>query len=477
MSFSGVAVEQREKETKALRTFLAFSLVGSLGLHIAVLASGIGNFWAIAPQIKDEPIEVTVIEEAPDPEKTKPKEIVKPRVEQLPPVPKQVVAPIKTQSVEQPKVVVPQPLVPVPPKVVVPQPVVPVPPKPVVPQPVVPVPPKPVVKSQLLRLNKTVVAPRKLELKPQRIVTAPVEKLIPKPQPEVTEPKNTQSKPNPAPTQQSNENLKQTLRGLSGSRATQSGGGGGGGGGGGSRIATGTGTGTVATGTGGGSGTGTGTGLGSGTGSGIGSGTGSGIGSGTGSGIGSGTGSGVGSGTGSGIGSGTGSVRGSGTGIATAPRPRDEVSQFDFVDCIKCDIKYPERAKREGIEGRPGITFDVDNNGNVINIQLTRPSGHTELDEALVSQARKFKLNSAAAGKQNVQLVANFTQPGSQSNREALKRQQDRVEARRQRQAEVEKKKREAATAANETEATSGRRRPRALTPPSPQPVNTTPGQ
>ena len=113
MSFSGVAVKQREKETKALRTFLAFSLVGSLGLHIAVLASGIGNFGAIAPRIKDEPIEFTVIEDAPDPKKTKPiekpKEILKPRVQQPPPVPKQVVAPIKTQSVEQPKVVGQQP--------------------------------------------------------------------------------------------------------------------------------------------------------------------------------------------------------------------------------------------------------------------------------------------------------------------------------------------------------------------------------
>ncbi|GAB1540995.1 hypothetical protein NUACC21_36640 [Scytonema sp. NUACC21] len=440
MSFSGTALKQRERELKALKTFLIFSLVGSLGLHIGVLASGIVNLLISSPEIKDEPIEVMVLEDAPALEKAKPvettKEQVKPPLEKLPQVPKQeVVDTIKTQSVEQIK--------------------------PVEPPPVDPVLPKPEVNpEQPIQPRQTVVVPRKLEVKPQKIITAPVEKPIQKLKPEVTEPTNIQNTPLPAPLAQSDENLKQTLRGIRESKVPQSGGGGGGGGGGGIPVATGSGSGTVATGSGGGSGTGTGTGIGSGSGSGIGSG----IGSGRGSGIGSGRGSGIGSGTGSGIGSGTGS----GTQVATAPRPRPAVTKFDFVDCIKCDLKYPQRAERQGIEGRPGITFDVDQNGNVINIQLTRPSGHRELDEALVSQARKFKLNAAAAGKQNVQLIANFTKPGSRQNREALKRQREREEARRQRQAEAEKKKREAeAAAASETEATPGRRR-RTMIPDSP---------
>jgi len=387
MSFSAIAVEQREKETKILRTFLAFSLVGSLGLHISVLASGLANFLPQAPQIEDKPIEFTLIEKAPVPEKTKPrekpKEPVKPIVE---PLKQKVVAPIKTPLVEKPKPVV-KPL------------------------PVIPVVPKLVVKPQPVLPHKTVLVPRKLFVKPQRIVAAPVEKPIPKPQLDVTQPTNTQSKPNPSPTQQSHENLKRTLRKFTDSPVTHINDGGGGGG---LRVATSSGSGTVAT---------------------------------------------VATGSGSGVGGG----RGSGTGIATAPRPTGEVSPFDFVDCIKCDLSYPERAKRQGIEGRPGITFDVDHNGNVINIRLTHPSGHTELDEALVSQAKKFKLNSAAAGKQNVELMANFTQPGSQSDREARKRQQKREEAHRQRQAEVEQKKRSAATSANETEATSGNRRRRTM--------------
>ncbi|GAA6619345.1 TonB family protein [Scytonema sp. NUACC26] len=446
MSFSGTALEHRERELKALRTFLTFSLVGSLGLHISVLASGVINLLARVPEIKEEPIEVVVVEKALAIEKTKPVpepiKPVNPRVEQLPKVPQppkqEVVKTIKTPIVE---------------------PIKPVEPKPVV-EPIKPVEPKP------LRQKETALVPRKLQLKPQKItrtVTTPVEKPIPKPQPKVIEPTNTQNQPNLAPTQQPDDDLTQKLRELRNVKPTQ-GGGGGGGGGGGLPIATGSGSGVVATGSGGGTGTGRGTG----TGSGIGSGTGSGIGSGTGSGIGSGTGSGIGSGTGSGIGSGTGSGIGSGTGsktqVATAPRrPRPAVTKFDFVDCLKCELKYPERAERQGIQGKPGITFDVDNNGNVININLTRPSGHKELDEALVSQARKFKLNSAAAGKQNVQLVANFTKSGTRENREALQRQRDRTERRRQQQAEAEKKREAGATAANEAEVTPGRRRQRTI--------------
>ncbi|KYC40937.1 hypothetical protein WA1_25320 [Scytonema hofmannii PCC 7110] len=405
MSFSGTALQHREKESKALRTFLTFSLVGSLGLHIGVLASGIVNLLTRVPEIKEEPIEVVVVEEAAAIEKNKPAEEpikpVKPRVEQLPKVPQapkqEVVKTIKTPIVE----------------------------------PIKPVEPVPVPQKE------TAIVPRKLEIKPQkiaRIVTPPVEKPTPKPQPKVIEPTNTQSQPNLAPKQQPDDDLTQKLRELRNVKPTR-----GGGGGGGLPIATGSGSGVVATGSGGGTGTG--------------------IGSGTGSGIGSGTGSGIGSGTGSGIGSETGS----GTQVATAPRPRPAVTKFDFVDCVKCDLKYPERAERRGIEGKPGITFDVDNNGNVINIKLTRPSGHNELDEALMNQARKFKLNSAAAGKQNVQLVANFTKPGSRQNREALKRQREKEERRRQQQAEAEKKREAEATAANETEAIPGRRRRRMI--------------
>lgn len=62
MSFSSIAIEQREKEIKALKTFLVYSFCGSLVLHIAVLASGIGNLLTRVPELENEPIEMTFVE-------------------------------------------------------------------------------------------------------------------------------------------------------------------------------------------------------------------------------------------------------------------------------------------------------------------------------------------------------------------------------------------------------------------------------
>ncbi|MBW4631569.1 MAG: energy transducer TonB [Iphinoe sp. HA4291-MV1] len=407
MTFSGTAIEQRGKEAKALKAFLAFSLIGSLGLHVGVLASGIvNNFLKRVQEFDAEPIEVAVIDTpAPKP------------VEKL-------IEPVKPlQQAPKPKVVEPiKPLVEQP--------------KPVLPKQTVVVPKPPVQPKRTVVVTKPVVPPPK-------IVTPPVEK--PEPLPKIPQ-LDTQSKPDPAPTPQPAQNLKRTLRTSRTPRVIPEPGGGGGGNS--PRILTGSGSGTVR------SGTGTGTGIGSGSGSGIGSG--------------------IGSGTGSGIGSGTGSGQGSGkTQVATAPKPRTPApSQLDFTQCVKCDIKYPERAERQGIEGRPGVAFDVDKNGNVNNVRLIRPSGHKELDEALVDQAKHFKLNSAAAGRQNVQLIANFIQKGSRSEREALQRQrerQERLEAQQKRQQEAQQRSREAAS----EQENSGRRRRAISTTPEAAPQTT----
>jgi hypothetical protein len=79
MSFSSIAIEQRDKEIKALKTFLVYSTVGSLVLHIAVLASGIGNLLARAPELENEPIEMTFVE--PEVKETPIKEEKKPSPE------------------------------------------------------------------------------------------------------------------------------------------------------------------------------------------------------------------------------------------------------------------------------------------------------------------------------------------------------------------------------------------------------------
>ena len=465
MGFTGTALEQRGREARALRTFLALSLIGSLGLHLSVLASGIvDNFFKRAQEIDEEPIEFVVVDPPAPKPVAKPIESVKPL--QQAPKPK-IVEPIKPQSVEPPKPVLPQKTVVVPPKPLEPLP-------PVLPKQTVVVPPKPLEPLPPVLPKQTVIVPRKPPVQPQKIVAPPVEKPIPKPQPEIPQPTNTQSKPEPAPKPQADQNLKQTLSDLQNSKASQGGGGGGGGGGGNSPpIATGSGDGTVR------SGTGTGTGIGTGSGSGIGSGTGSGIGSGSGSGsgsgIGSGTGSGIGSGSGSGIGSGTGSGQGSGTGVATGPKPITPApTQLNYKDCIEnCSVKYPNGARRRGLEGKVEVAFDVDKDGNVINARVVRSSGHKELDEALLEQARNIKLNSEAAGKQNVRITADFKRKELASQQEARQRQrerQERLEAQRRRQQEAQQRNPEAV--ANEEE-TSGRRRRAILTTPEAAPQTT----
>ncbi len=101
MSFSSIAVAQREKEAEALRSFLTFSLVGSLILHVAVLASGITNLLTRVPELEEEPIELTLVEPT-DLETPKPPEEVKPSPEA--PAPSRAVRSIEPAPKTQPSV-------------------------------------------------------------------------------------------------------------------------------------------------------------------------------------------------------------------------------------------------------------------------------------------------------------------------------------------------------------------------------------
>ncbi|WP_166482105.1 energy transducer TonB [Scytonema sp. UIC 10036] len=99
---------------------------------------------------------------------------------------------------------------------------------------------------------------------------------------------------------------------------------------------------------------------------------------------------------------------------AIEPKPNPENSLFDFANCIKCNIIYPESAQQQGIEGRVEVVFDVDNNGKPINVRLVRSSGYQVLDEALIQQVPNFQLNSTSAGRKDIRLIANFSLQRSQ---------------------------------------------------------------
>ena len=404
MSFSGTTVEQRSKEVEALKSFLTYSLIGSLALHIGVLSSGVSNYLTRVPTGEEEPIEVAIVD-APTAEPEKPIAEIPEEIKKEPEV-------VQKQPIETPPVEKFEQITAVPQK----------------PQPI----------------N---TPPKAIATKPEVAVkSAPIPRSVPE----------VPVKYAPIPQSAASED----------SKASSAGGGGGGGGGGGSGVGLGSGSGiAVGTssgiGTGGGTGSGTGSGIGSGTGTGTGSGTGSGIGSGTGSGIGSGTGSGTGSGIGSGTGSGIGSGVGNRPTVATAPTPPKINSSGNGngrAACRECNAKYPEAARRRGVEGRVEVAVDTDAQGNVTNVRIARSSGNRDLDEETKRQAREWKLKPAEGGRQGVSIATEFALQGSRRYRQVQERKT-------QRQAQ-ERERTQQTAAANSTQETPRRRR-RELTPAS----------
>ncbi|MCX7594811.1 MAG: energy transducer TonB [Fischerella sp.] len=154
----------------------------------------------------------------------------------------------------------------------------------------------------------------------------------------------------------------------------------------------------------------------------------------------------VGSGSGSGIassaGSGTRSATGNGSGrrkretFATAPTtpklPTDSTGDDNGrAACRQCDAKYPEQAKKHGIEGRVEVAVDTDENGNVTNVRVTKSSGNRELDEAHARQAREWKLKPTRGGRQGVTIATEYALRGSRRHREVKERQRRREQEQR----------------------------------------------
>ncbi|MFB2769443.1 TonB family protein [Pelatocladus sp. BLCC-F211] len=396
MSFSSIAVQQREKEAKALKSFLVFSFIGSLMLHIGVLASGIGNLFDKLPS-EEEPIEFTIVEPATLETADPPEETKKETPKEKPIDNTSILSAKATTDSTNNTEVLPVPKFP--------QPLVKVEKQPT-PQP------KPVVQK---------LQPEPVKEQPKPVATQPTFTTEPQ-KPVVQQPENTpNSRPNPtiatntssasAPvqnnTQPSNENLRQVLSGVRDSRNSQGSTVANGGGGGGSSVATttGNGTGTIVT---GGSGTGTG--------------------------------SGTASGSGSGTGTGTGSGNGSGTGrqnVATAPTPPklQTSSGNGRAACRQCDSKYPEDARRRGVEGRVEVAVDTDAQGNVTKVRIIKSSGNRKLDEEHLNQARNWKLKPSDSGRQGVAIATEYALQGSRRYRNVKKRQRQREEQQRNQQA------------------------------------------
>ncbi len=398
MSFSSTVLEYREKEAQALKFFLIYSLISSVALHIGILALGLGHWLTRVSKIDDKPLEIEIVE-VPQQEVVKPINQSKLRSQGNSGVSKGGGGsnkPVESQTSVSGETSV-----------------------------VIPVEKQPMIEAlqhlplKNLRSPKTTTNPISkpvqstipVESEPSEIQTSSIQKLVDRltnhpsqtttpiaaTKPVVTKTAEvvgitTKPTTSPLPISANPSITKQPQ--------------------------------TVGSGYGNGVGSVSGNGVGSGSGNSVGSGSGNGVGSGSGNGVGSGSGNGVGNGSGNGVGNQT---KKEDTTVATAPKPpTDNSSRLDRADCLKCDTKYPDRARKRGVEGNPEVAVDTDKNGNVTRVRLIRSSGDSELDEAAQRAAQEWKLKPTSTDRQGVRASVNFAIQGSERHRELQERQRKR---------------------------------------------------
>ncbi|MEH1822465.1 MAG: TonB family protein [Nostoc sp.] len=87
-----------------------------------------------------------------------------------------------------------------------------------------------------------------------------------------------------------------------------------------------------------------------------------------------------------------------------------------------CRPRYPESARRRGIEGRVEVSVDTDERGNVTNVHIAHSSGNHDLDEETLRQARDWKLKPTSKKRQGVSIATEYALEGSQHYRELQER-------------------------------------------------------
>lgn len=364
---SSIAAVQREKEVHSLKSFLAFSLLGSLALHIGLLASGIGNFLSRTPDLADEPMEVVIV----DPPKV---EQVKPQPEPQPQ--RQPVQPPKAPVTRSPgssrirsqspppraatRIPSPAPRVAPSKAIVAKQPQA-------KPEPIQ----KPVSSVKPEPAPAPAPAPVKIAAPPKPVQTAPSAVTNQQLKNTLTEARARESQANTSTNTSTNTSINTApsappVGNTQGSTSVATG----------SRIRTGTST---------GSGSAT-------------------------------------RGTPQGRGRGAGDAEGTGSG------------RLACRECAK--PKYPERARRKGIEGSTKVKLEVDDRGNVTDAKVAQSSGNADMDKEAVRAARRWKLKNPKGGTQGVVAKVDFALEGSQKARRAEERRKRR-QARRKRQQEA----------------------------------------
>ena len=125
-------------------------------------------------------------------------------------------------------------------------------------------------------------------------------------------------------------------------------------------------------------------------------------------------------------------------------KPTSRRSEEGGLQCVRnCKPKYPSGLREQG---RPVVSLTVGENGQVIDSQLVRSSGNSQLDQAALQGSRRMRF--APPGERTTTRVAiSFALEGTDFHREARERQarleRERQERERQTRLERERQERE----------------------------------
>jgi TonB family protein len=90
----------------------------------------------------------------------------------------------------------------------------------------------------------------------------------------------------------------------------------------------------------------------------------------------------------------------------------DSVAQTDTAEpqivCDRCDVTYPAEASSSGLSGIVGLIIDIDADGRVTNVLLTRSSGYRLLDQSAVETAATWQFRPIPEGAVGIPIQINY---------------------------------------------------------------------
>ncbi|NMF84548.1 TonB family protein [Nodosilinea sp. P-1105] len=117
---------------------------------------------------------------------------------------------------------------------------------------------------------------------------------------------------------------------------------------------------------------------------------------------------------------------GNDTGVAAAPSNTSGSGQGQGNRTVACQNcvrpSYPQSALNAGAEGQPMVNVDINPDGSVRNVTLTRSSGNAAIDQAAIQAARQSRFQPIAGGATSVPIEYDLTIEGSRRNRDARRR-------------------------------------------------------